>query len=34
MLELYHFDPVSNSAKCLIYLHEKGVDFVSHQLNI
>jgi len=34
MLELYHFEPVSNSGKCLIYLHEKGVDFVSHQLNI
>ena len=34
MLELYHFEPVSNSAKCLIYLHEKGVEFTSHQLNI
>ena len=34
MLELYHFEPVSNSAKVLIALHEKGVDFVSRQLNI
>ena len=32
MLELYHFEPVSNSAKCLIYLHEKGVEFTSRQL--
>jgi glutathione S-transferase len=34
MLELYHFEPVSNSAKCLIYLHEKGVEFTSRQLNV
>ena len=34
MLELYHFEPVANSMKPLLCLSEKGVDFVSRQLNL
>ncbi len=34
MLELYHFEPAANSMKPLICLSEKGVDFVSRQLNL
>ena len=34
MLELYHFEPVANSMKPLICLSEKGIDFVSRQLNL
>jgi glutathione S-transferase len=34
MLELYHFEPAANSMKPLLCLHEKGVDFVSRQLNL
>jgi glutathione S-transferase len=33
MLELYHFEAAANSMKPLLCLHEKGVDFVSRQLN-
>lgn len=33
MLELYHFEPVANSMKPMLYLKEKGLDFVSHQLS-
>ncbi len=34
MLELYHFEPVANSMKPLLALSEKGIDFVSRQLNL
>ncbi len=34
MLELYHAEPASNSLKVLLCLKEKGVDFVSHLINI
>ncbi len=34
MLELYHFEPAANSMKPLICLSEKGIDFVSRQLNL
>jgi glutathione S-transferase len=34
MLELYHFEAAANSMKPLLCLHEKGVDFVSRQLNL
>jgi glutathione S-transferase len=34
MLELYHAEPASNSLKVLICLKEKGVDFVSHLMDI
>jgi glutathione S-transferase len=34
MLELYHFEPAANSMKPLLCLCEKGVDFVSRQLNL
>ena len=34
MLELYHFEPAANSMKPLIALSEKGIDFVSRQLNL
>jgi glutathione S-transferase len=34
MLELYHFEPAANSMKPLLCLSEKGVDFVSRQLNL
>ena len=33
-LELYHAEPASNSLKVLICLKEKGVDFVSHLIDI
>ena len=33
MLELYHFEAVANSMKPMLYLKEKGLDFVSHRLN-
>ena len=34
MLELYHAEPVANSMKPLIVLKEKGVEFVSHYVNL
>lgn len=34
MLELYHWEPSSNSAKVLICLKEKGLDFVSHYVDV
>lgn len=34
MLELYHFEPAANSMKPLLCLEEKGIDFVSRQLNL
>jgi glutathione S-transferase len=34
MLELYHAEPVANSMKVLICLKEKGIDFVSHYVNL
>ncbi len=34
MLELYHAEPASNSLKVLICLKEKGIDFVSHLMDI
>ncbi|MGH8148798.1 MAG: glutathione S-transferase family protein [Steroidobacteraceae bacterium] len=34
MLELYHAEPASNSLKVLLCLKEKGVEFVSHPVNI
>ena len=34
MLELYHFEPAANSMKPLLCLSEKGIDFVSRQLNL
>ncbi len=34
MLELYHAEPASNSLKVLICLREKGIDFVSHLMDI
>ena len=34
MLELNHFEPAANSMKPLIALSEKGVDFISRQLNL
>jgi glutathione S-transferase len=34
MIELYHAEPASNSLKVLICLKEKGVDFVSHLMDI
>ena len=34
MLELYHAEPASNSLKVTICLKEKGIDFVSHLLDI
>jgi glutathione S-transferase len=34
MLELYHAEPVANSMKPLICLHEKGLDFVSHYVDL
>jgi glutathione S-transferase len=34
MLELYHFEPAANSMKPLLALSEKGVEFVSRQLNL
>jgi glutathione S-transferase len=34
MLELYHAEPVANSMKPLICLHEKGLGFVSHYVDL
>ncbi|MBO9500051.1 MAG: glutathione S-transferase family protein [Novosphingobium sp.] len=33
-LELYHAEPLSNSLKVLQAIHEKGVPFVSHQIDL
>ena len=34
MLELYHWEPNSNSGEVLILLKEKGLDFVSHYVDV
>ncbi len=34
MIELYHFEPTSNSGEVLICLREKGVDFVGHYVDV
>ena len=34
MLELYHAEPGANSLRVLIVLKEKGIDFVSHYVNL
>ena len=34
MLELYHAEPMANSLKALIGVHEKGVPFVSRFVNL
>ena len=34
MLELYHFEPGANSLKSMLCLKEKGVEFVSHYVNL
>ncbi len=34
MLELYHAEPGANSLRPLIVLKEKGIDFVSHYVNL
>ena len=34
MLELYHCDPNANSGKPMMALHEKGVPFVSHYVDL
>lgn len=34
MIELYHGEPGSNSLKVLQAMHEKGVPFVSHYINL
>lgn len=34
MLELYHAEPAANSMKCLHCLKEKGLDFVSHYVDL
>lgn len=34
MLELYHAEPVANSMKVLLYMKEKGLDFVSHYIDL
>lgn len=34
MLELYHAEPVANSMKVLLYMHEKGLDFTSHYVDL
>jgi glutathione S-transferase len=34
MLELYHYEPTANSAKPMICLREKGLDFVSHYIDL
>jgi GST-like protein len=34
MLELYHWEPNANSAKVLICLKEKRLDFVSHYVDV
>jgi len=33
-LELYHAEPVANSMKALICLKEKGIEFVSHYVDL
>ena len=34
MLELYHAEPAANSLKCLHCLKEKGLEFVSHYVDL
>jgi len=34
MLELYHGEPAANSLKSMLCLNEKGLDFVSHFLDL
>ena len=34
MLELYHWEPTLESAKVMICLNEKGLDFTSHYVDI
>jgi len=34
MLKLYHAEPMANSLKCLIPVHEKGLAFESHYVNL
>ena len=34
MIELYHWEPTSNSGEVLILLKEKGVDFVDHYVDV
>jgi glutathione S-transferase len=34
MLELYHAEPAANSMKCLHCLKEKGLEFVSHYVDL
>jgi glutathione S-transferase len=34
MLDLYHAEPMANSLKSLIAIHEKGVEFTSHLINL
>lgn len=34
MLKLYHFEPGANSLKSMLCLKEKGVEFVSHYVNL
>jgi glutathione S-transferase len=34
MLKLYHAEPAANSLKSLIPLHEKGLDFESHYVDL
>lgn len=34
MIELYHYEPSANSAKPMICLHEKGLEFTSHYINL
>lgn len=34
MLELYHGEPAANSLKTLIAIHEKGVEFTSHLMDL
>lgn len=34
MLELYHWEPNGSGLKTLVCLHEKGLDFVSHYVDL
>jgi glutathione S-transferase len=34
MLKLYHYEPTANSAKPMICLHEKGLEFESHYIDL
>lgn len=34
MLGLYHAGPLANSMKALLYLKGKGLDFVSHYVDL